>query len=65
MRERPTGGLVDYRQVKPWKKRTIANEILLRKKTDGKTILQIEQFGIHVGDRKKRTRNLPQRSKLV
>jgi len=24
--------------VKPWKKHTIANEILLRKRTDGKTI---------------------------
>ncbi|HEX3091294.1 MAG TPA: hypothetical protein VHW72_01660 [Candidatus Angelobacter sp.] len=27
-RERPTGGLADYRQVKPWKKRDIAEEIV-------------------------------------
>jgi hypothetical protein len=28
-RERPTGGLADYRQVKPWKKRDIAERIVL------------------------------------
>jgi hypothetical protein len=27
-RERPTGGLADYRQVKPWKKRDIAKGIV-------------------------------------
>jgi hypothetical protein len=27
-RERPTGGLADYRQVKPWKKRGISRRIV-------------------------------------
>jgi hypothetical protein len=35
-RERPTGGLADYRQVKPWKKRDIAVRIVLREKADSK-----------------------------
>jgi hypothetical protein len=37
-RERPTGGLEDYRQVKPWKKRGISERIVLREKADGKKV---------------------------
>jgi hypothetical protein len=39
-RERPTGGLADYRQVKPWKKRDIARELYAREQANGKNGLQ-------------------------
>jgi hypothetical protein len=45
-RERPTGGLADYRQAKPWKKRDISERIVLRAKADGK-----EGFSLNLEDR--------------
>jgi hypothetical protein len=35
-RERPTGGLADYRQVKPWKKLGIAERIVRPRMAIGK-----------------------------
>jgi hypothetical protein len=53
-RERPTGGLADYRQVKPWKKRDISERIVLREKSDGKKLktLETQRKGGNGGRRK-------------
>jgi hypothetical protein len=44
-RERPTGGLADYRQVKPWKKRDISGELYSAKRAMAKSSKPLKHRG--------------------